>query len=180
MKSQTAHKMLHAYKAIHLYLAKRGLKPKLQCLDNKASNKLKEYMRQQHIDFQLAPPHIHRRNAAEHAIRTWKNHFIAGLASTDKHFPLHPRDRLIPQAVTTLNLLRKSQLNPRMSADNQLNGMYDYNWASMAPPGTKVVIHEKLAQRGTWATHGVRGWYIGPAPEHYRCFKTYANKTVAA
>jgi hypothetical protein len=50
----------------------------------------------------------------------------------------------------------------------------------MAPPGTKVVIHEKPAQRGTWATHGVRGWYIGPAPEHYQCFKTYANKTAAA
>ena len=59
MKSRTAHEMLRAYEAIHSYLAKRGLKPKLQRLDNEASNKLKEYMRQQHIDFQLAPPHIH-------------------------------------------------------------------------------------------------------------------------
>jgi hypothetical protein len=41
------------------------------------------------IDYQLAPPHVYRRNAAKRAIRTFKNHFVAGLCSTDKHFALH-------------------------------------------------------------------------------------------
>jgi hypothetical protein len=136
-------------------------------------------MRKKNIDFQLAPPHYHRRNSAERAIRTWKNHFIAGLASTDKQFPLHLWDRLIPQAVTTLNLLCQSRLNPRLSADAQLNGTFDYNRTLMAPPGTHVIRHETPAQHGTWAAHGERGWSLGPTPEHYRNYRLYVTKTAA-
>jgi hypothetical protein len=62
-------------------------------------------MKSKQVDYQLAPPHCHQRDSAERAIRTWKNHFIAGLASTNKQFPLHLWDQLIPQTVTTLNLL---------------------------------------------------------------------------
>jgi hypothetical protein len=63
-------------------------------------------MEEQDIDFQLAPPHLHRRNAAERAIRTFNNHFIAGLCSTDPDMPLHLWwDKLVPQALITLNLL---------------------------------------------------------------------------
>jgi hypothetical protein len=136
-------------------------------------------MRTKQVEYQLAPPHCHCRNAAERAIRTWKNHFITGLASIDKQFPLHLWDQLIPQAVTTLNLLRQSRLNPRLSADAQLNGIHGFNRAPMAPPGTKVIIHEKPTQRGTWAPHGVQGWYLGPAPEHYTCHQVYVTKTAA-
>jgi hypothetical protein len=50
----------------------------------------------------------------------------------------------------------------------------------MAPPGTRVILHETPAQRGTWATHhGERGWYIGPAPEHYRNYRLYVIKAAA-
>ena len=66
------------------------------------------------IDYQLVPPGVHRRNAAERAIRTFKNHFIAGLCSTDKNFPLHLWDQLVPQAELTLNMLRGSRLNPKV------------------------------------------------------------------
>ena len=62
-------------------------------------------MTDENIDFQLVPPGMHRRNAAERAIRTFKNHFIAGLCSVDKDLPLHLWDRLLPQAELTLNLL---------------------------------------------------------------------------
>jgi hypothetical protein len=171
MRSRTAHEMVRAYAKLHTYLVTRGLKPKLQRLDNEASQNLKDFMKSKQVDYQLAPPHCHRRNSAERAIRTWKNHFIAGLASTDKNFPLHLWDRLIPQAVTTLNLLRQSRLNPHLSAKAQLNGTFDYNRTPMAPPGTRVILHETPAQRGTWASHGERGWYIGPATEHYRNYR---------
>ena len=107
------------------------------------------------MSFQLVPPHIHRRNAAERAIRTFKNHFIAGLASTDKLFPLHLWDRLVPQAEITLNLLRNSRLHPHLSAYSHLFGQFDFNQTPLAPPGTKVLIHEKPRQRPTWAPHGV-------------------------
>ena len=66
------------------------------------------------------PPHIHRRNSAERAIQTFKNHFIAGLASIDPNFPLSNWCRLLPQAELTLNLLRPSRLNPKLSAYAQL------------------------------------------------------------
>ena len=46
-------------------------------------------MDQEHVEFQLVPPGVYQRNAAERAIHTFKNHFIAGLCSIDKNFPLH-------------------------------------------------------------------------------------------
>jgi hypothetical protein len=56
------------------------------------------YITQQDISFQLAPPHIHHRNAAARAIQTLKDHFIAGLSSCDPNFPLKLWDKLLPQA----------------------------------------------------------------------------------
>ena len=47
----------------------------------------------------------------------------------------------------------------------------------MAPPGTKVVVHEKANNRLSWAGHGTEAWCIGPSPEHYRCFKCYMPMT---
>jgi hypothetical protein len=113
-------------------LIHRGLKPLLQRLDNEASLALRNYLTTQGITYQLAPPHIHRRNNAERGIQTFKNHFIAGLCSVDPNFPLKLWDRLLPQATITLNLLRKTRIIPRMSAYAQLS----VNRTPLAPPGT--------------------------------------------
>ena len=43
----------------------------------------------------------------------------------------------------------------------------------MAPPGTRVVVHDKPDQRASWAHHGTPSWYIGPSLEHYRTMKCY-------
>jgi hypothetical protein len=64
-----------------------------------------------------------------------------------------------------------------MSAHQMLNGTFDYNRTPMAPPGTKIIVHEKPKQRRTWDPHGVDGWYLGPATEHYRCYRVFINKT---
>ena len=125
------------------------------------------------IDYQLVPPGVHRRNAAERAIRTFKNHFIAGLCSTDKNFPLHLWDQLVPQAELTLNMLRGSRLNPKVSALTQLNGHFDFNRTPIAPPGIRVLAHVKPAKRTTWSPHAEDGWYIGPAMESYRCYRIW-------
>ena len=169
LRSRETNELVRAFTHIHQYLCKRGLKPKYQRLDNEAPAALKEYMRTHDIEFQLVPPNIHRRNKAEVAIRTFKAHFIAGLCSTHADFPMHLWDRLLPQATLTLNLLWTSNINPRLSAEAQLNGAFDYNKTPLAPPGTKVIVHEKTANRKTWDPHGVDGWYVGPAMEHYRC-----------
>jgi hypothetical protein len=121
--------------------------------------------------------HSHRRNAAERAIRSFKDHLIAGLCSTDKSFPMHLWDRLLPQAVITLNMLRTSRINPKLSASTHIYGQYDSNRVPMAPPGTRIIAHETPNRRRTWAPHGQDGWYIGPALEHNRCYTVYINKT---
>jgi hypothetical protein len=177
LKTRAAQEILRAYKKIHALLLSRGLKPKLQKLDNEASKVLKQFICAADIDYQLAPPGIHRSNAAERAIITWKNHCIAGLSSTDNNFPLHLWDELIEQSVITLNLLRQSRLNPKLSAHAQLHGAFDFNRTPMALPGIRIISHVKADQRKSWAHHGDPGWYLGPALEHYRCHRVSITKT---
>jgi hypothetical protein len=86
-------------------------------------------------------------------------------------------DRIFPQAVITLNMLRTSRINPKLSAATHLFGQYDFNRSPIAPPGTRIIAHEKPGRRRTWAPHGEDGWYIGPALEHYRCYTVYITKT---
>jgi hypothetical protein len=52
-------------------------------MDNELSIALKSYFMENDMTYQLVPSHCHRRNAAESAIRTFKEHFIAGLSSVD-------------------------------------------------------------------------------------------------
>jgi hypothetical protein len=179
MKSRGDQKMFRAYNKLIQELVDHGFKPRLQRLDNECSSSLRSLLNQHDIQFQLAPPYMHRRNAAERAIQTFKNHFIAGLRSVDPNFPLRLWDRLLPQATITLNMLRQSRINPKVSAHAQLYGHYDFNHATMAPPGTRVIAHEIPQQRASWDPHGVDGWYLVPAPDRYRCFRVHINKTTA-
>jgi hypothetical protein len=98
MKSRSASEWVKSYYSIHQELTVKGFKPKLQTLDNEASAALKNFFTVNDIAYQLVPPHCHRRNAAERAIRTFKEHFVAGLSSFDPYFPMHLWDRLLPQA----------------------------------------------------------------------------------
>jgi hypothetical protein len=179
LKNRTEQELVRAYSKLHQHLTDRGLKPQLQKLDNECPSALKQFMRQADVAFQLVPPYNHRQNAAERAIGIWKDHFVSGLASLDPEFPMYVWCRLIHQCTQTLNLMRPSRINPRLSAKAQLNGAFDYNKTPLAPPGTKVLIHETPNKQRTWAVHGGDGWYLGGAPEHYRCYRVYATKTRA-
>ena len=127
-------------------------------LDNEASPEFQSLLKETCIDYQLAPPDMHRRNAEEWDISTLKDHFIAGLCATDPYFPMQNWDHLLKQAEITLNLLRLSRLNPILSAYAQLNGGFDFNCTPMAPPGTRTLVHDKLHNRGIWAPHGHKDW----------------------
>jgi hypothetical protein len=98
MKSRSASEWVKAYDRIHQELTAKGFKPKLQTLDNEASTALKHFFTANDVDYQLVPPHCHRRDAAERTIRTFKEHFVAGLSSVYPTFPLHLWDRLLSQA----------------------------------------------------------------------------------
>ena len=79
---------------------------------------------------------------------------------------------MLPQVELTLNLLQKSRIHPKLSANDIINGGYNYNKTPLAPLGTKI-IHEKPKQHLSWADHGIKGWYIGPVMLHYRCYRCY-------
>ena len=172
IKTKTNDEILEAYKTLHTYLQQRGFPVQVHWLDNEASTKLKKYNIDNRIKYQLTPPNIHRINASERAVRTWKNHFIAGISSVNPELPMHLWDRLVVQATDTINMLRANRQNDKMSAYMALNGPYDFTKTPMAPPGTKVLVHEKSVQRGTWYPHGKEGWYLGNSLEHYRCYRT--------
>jgi hypothetical protein len=144
-------------------------------LDNEASTALKSFFTTDDVEYQLVPPHCYRQNAAERAIHTFKEHFVAGLASVDPYFPLHLWDRLLPQSEMTLKLLRKSMQHLQFSAAAHYHGMVDYNKTAFAPPGCKIIAHEKLAKRLTWAPHGQYGYYLGPTMHHYRCQNVFIS-----
>ena len=88
------------------------------------------------VAFQLVPPHVHRRNATERAIRMFKNHFLAVLATADPDYPVSEWDRLPPQAELTLNLLQSARINPKLSAYAYLFGFFCFNKTPLAPAGT--------------------------------------------
>ena len=171
--------IIEAYEKILHTLTSNGISPKLLTMDNEISTALKDFITASSLDVQLVPPHLHRRNSAERAIRTFKSHFISILCGTDPSFPINLWDKLLPQAILTLNLLRTSRINLKLSAYSQVWGPFDYNRTPLAPLGTKLLIHEKPSSRESWSPHAVPGWYIGPALDHYRCFRTWVTETNA-
>jgi hypothetical protein len=79
MKSRSASEWVKAYDRVHQELTVKGFRPKLQTLDNESSTTLNNFFTANDIAYQLVPPHCHRRNAAERAIRTLKEHFVTGI-----------------------------------------------------------------------------------------------------
>jgi hypothetical protein len=124
MKNRSDSEAIRAYTVMYNELTIKGLRPLFQTMDNEASAALKTFITSREMKFQFIPPHIYRKNAAERAIQTFKNHFIARICSTDKQFPLHLW--LILHAIITLNLLRQSRINPKMYAYAQLNGPFAF------------------------------------------------------
>ena len=177
LKNRQAATITKAWKSIHEELTSAGVTPNTWILDNETSLHLQSAMKKKNTNYQLVPPQNHRSNAAERAIQTFKTHFKTGLATVDSEFPIAEWDRLLDQAFLTLNLLRSSRINPKLSAYAQLHGQFDFNATPLAPPGTKVVIHNKPESRASWDLNGQEGWYIGRSPQHYRCVKCFIPRT---
>ena len=176
IKDRTSTHIQKAYTKITTILNEAGISPTMHILDNESSKTYAKLIRNnQQTKIQFVPPYMHRRNIAERAIRTFKAHFIAGLCSTDKDFPLNLWDRLLPQCQMTLNMLRPSHATPTISAYEHIFGQYDLQKTPIAPPGIKAIVHLKPNQRTTFGPRGLDCWYIGPCMEHYRCLKFYTT-----
>jgi hypothetical protein len=137
-----------AYNSIMTRLTARVLAVDLQILDNEASAAYKEAITfKWNAKFQLVPPDMHRRNQAERAIHTFKNHFLLILVGVDAAFPPYLWDLLLTQAELTLNLLRQATFNPRISAWEFFQGPFDFNKTPLGPVGCRVLIHAKPSTR---------------------------------
>ena len=89
----------------------------------------------------------------------FKDHFMSILCTTD---PIYLWDELLPQAQIMLNLMRRSNLHPQLSAYAHMYGNFNYDATPMAPAGTKAVIYNSADTRGSWDQRGEDGWYVGP------------------
>ena len=127
--------------------------------------------------YQLVAPHNKRINAAEKAIRTFKDHFIVGLSSVHKKLPLFLRDELLPQARLTLNLSQKSWTFPKLSAHEHLEGIFNFASTPLAPPEFQALIFVDPNKQKAYGPHGENAFYLGPALEHYQCFRFYVPAT---
>ena len=78
---------------------------------------------------------MHLRKTAEQEVRTFKNHFIATLCTLDHNYPLYLWERLLPQVTMTLNMLRQYQLNPELSAYEQVDGNHNLERTPLEPLG---------------------------------------------
>ena len=177
IKNRKKESLIKGYNEMYEEIKKAGINPVLHRLDNETSTDLIKEIEMKGMDYQIASPGDHRLNHAERAIQTFKNHFISVLYGADSSFPAKQWDRLLKQAVMTLNMCRPSRINPKLSAYQQVWGNFDFNKTPLAPPGCKVVVHERAMERGAWACHGIVGYYIGPALKHYRNYKSYIPET---
>ena len=64
-----------------------------------------------------------------------------------------------------------------ISAYNMIWGAFYFNRTPMEPPGCQIIVHENRGKRGSWAFHGVPGFYIRPFINGYLTYKVYIPKT---
>ena len=120
------HSIYEAYKEVFKMLEAKGYKPKMNMMDNQATKFIKKFLTKEECNLQVVEPHNHHVNMAERVIQTFKDAFIATLATTDREFPLQLWDKLAPQVQDTLNSLQALQVNPTILVYDALNG--PYNW----------------------------------------------------
>ncbi|KAL7538190.1 hypothetical protein ACHAXR_008359, partial [Thalassiosira sp. AJA248-18] len=177
MPSRTDASMIAAFTDVYDYLEARKCKPKLHVLDNECSKAVRNYVTSKDTKIQLVEPHNHRVNAAEPAVKTVKAHFKSALATLDKNCPLQLWDKFLPQVQDTLNMLRTSRRNAKISAYEEMEGAFDYNKTPMAPLGTKALAYIAPDERASWQMHCSDAFYVGRAPNHYRLLQFYDPTT---
>ena len=177
IKKRLALTITNAWKQFYSIINHTSATPNSWILDNEISHYLQHAIRKNSISFQLVSPHNHRSNLIERAIQTFKNYLKTGLGTVHPQFPIAEWDILLHQAFITLDLLHTANTNPNLSGHSYFFSNFDFNRTSLAPPGSKVVIHQKPSQCVSWDLNGTIGFYIGPALHHYSCMMCYVPST---
>jgi hypothetical protein len=113
MPSRTDASFITAFTDIFNVLRARQYQPALNVMDNKCLKAVEKHIHHNTVEIQLVPPHNHRVNVAKRAIGTFKEHFVAALATVDMNCPLQLWDEFLPQVELTLNLLRSHIAIPK-------------------------------------------------------------------
>ena len=87
---------------------------------------------------------MHRRNIAERAIQTLKNHVIACLAGLPDDFLICKWDEIVSQMLLTMHHLQASYVVPHISAFAHHHHQFGYNQMPPAPMWCAVQFHVKL------------------------------------
>jgi hypothetical protein len=77
-----------AFTKVFTILRAWNYQPALNVMDNKCSKVVEKHIHTNRMMIQLVPSHNHRVNAAKRAIGTFKEHFIAALATINNLCPL--------------------------------------------------------------------------------------------
>ena len=126
MKNRTEGEMITAYQKMVDRMLLAGLGLKHHRLDNECSENFKKAIQSNNMTHELVPPDCHRRNMTERAIQMFKNHFVTILSGVDDKFPLSLWCHLVRPAELTVNLLRQSNVAPKISAYAHVHGQHDY------------------------------------------------------
>ena len=179
MKSRHENEMIRVHNILIDRLKERGFQPKKQILDNEISKAYEKSITKHGMEVERVPKEAHRRNAAEKAIQTAKNHIKAILAGCDDSFPMHLWDRLLPQVEMTCNLLRPANANPNISAYQYLYGNHDYEKHPLHPLGCKVQAFNDTKTRKSWEENSKDGYYVGTSFKHHRTYNVWIKSTRA-
>ena len=146
-------------------------------MDNQCSRRIQKYITSQGTNIKLLIPDDHGVNAAERAIQTWKNYYVADLSTTDPNYPLQLWCQFIPQAQDTLNMLWNARVKPKLSLYAVLEGQFKFNKTPLAPVGTKALVFLDQKHQKTFNTHAVDAFYVVPAMKHYRNYRFFIPET---
>ena len=114
--SRLAKDIEKGYDELYKKLLLSGIIPVLQRMDNETNKDLIKSINERNLTYQIASSGDHRLLPVERVIQTFKNRFISILYGADRTFPINQWDRLFPQTVMTLNMVRRSRINPRLLA----------------------------------------------------------------
>jgi hypothetical protein len=167
MKNQPEDKMITAYQKMVDRMKLLALGLKHHRLDNECLAAFKASIAKNGMTHKLVPPDCLHPNIPEWAIQMFKNHFVSILSEVDNRFPLSLWCHLVRPAELNVNLLRQSNVAPKVSAYTHVHRQHDYMKCPFAPLGCMVMAHIKPKNRQSWDVHADTGFIIGMAMEHH-------------
>jgi hypothetical protein len=176
MKNRTEEEMMAAYQRIVNRMRAAGLRLKKNILNNKVSKAFKAKIKENEMEYKLVPPRNHRQNKAKQAIQTFKAHFISILAGVDNQCPLSLWCYLLEPMELTLNLLRQTNVAPKISAFSHVHGHHNFMKKPFAPLGCPIHSHVKPDNRRSWDARADAAFNLGTSMEHHLCYPVYITK----